>query len=117
MKKDGQDIRPPKERRRSPRLRVGVPFASPPLRKTVLSVNLAKTGCFLPVKDWGEPGETLTLFMDLPDIGAVPVRSRIVHREGGGTGIEFVSLSPEDMKKYYEFLDLFLNETDLSLKG
>lgn len=114
MKKERPSPPSPRERRRTPRIPLGVPFAAPHLRRTALSLNLAKTGCFLPVKDWGLPGETLTLFMDLPDVGAVPVRSKIIHQAGEGTGIEFVSLSPEDMKKYYEFLDLFLleGETD-----
>lgn len=102
-----KETAPGRERRKNPRIPLGVKIIAPHLRKTVLSQNLSKTGCFLPVNDWGVPGETLPLLMDLPEIGVIPFQSHIVHKEGGGTGIEFISISPEDMKKYHEFLELF----------
>jgi hypothetical protein len=88
---------------------MGVTILIPHLQKKIICHNLSKTGCFLPISDLGFIGETLSLIIDPPEIGLIPVEARIVHQgeDGSGTGIEFLSIDPEDKVKLAYFLEIF----------
>ncbi|MEW6185344.1 MAG: PilZ domain-containing protein [Thermodesulfobacteriota bacterium] len=96
------------ERRRAPRIPIGVAILTPSMEK-IISHNLSKTGCFLPASGLGAIGDTLSLLIDLPEIGLIPVEARIVHlgEDGQGTGIQFQIINPEDRIKLLSFLNLF----------
>ena len=97
------------DRRRAPRIPMGVSILIPHLQKKVICHNLSKTGCFFPDLDLGAVGETFSLQIDPPEIGLLPVEARIVHKgeDGKGCGIEFISMDPEDETKFLFFLDIF----------
>lgn len=97
------------ERRRSPRIAMGIPIIFPHLQKKLICHNLSKIGCFFPECDLGPVGETLSLLIDPPDIGLLPVEARIIHKgeDGKGSGLEFISMDPEDETKLLFFLDIF----------
>lgn len=97
-----------RERRRAPRITIGVAILTPSMEK-IICHNLSRTGCFLPVSGLGAVGDSLSLLIDLPESGLIPVEGRVVHlgEDGQGTGIEFQIINPEDRIKLLSFLDLF----------
>ena len=97
------------EKRRIPRIPMGVTILIPHLQRKLLCHNLSSEGCFFKTADLGQVGETFTLFLDPPEIGIIIVDSRITHKglDGKGTGIIFNSIEPQDKLKLSFFLELF----------
>jgi hypothetical protein len=100
---------PGQDRRRFSRIPMGVSILFPHLQKKLICHNLSKTGCFFPDSDLGPVGETISLMIDPPEIGLIPVEARIVHKgkDGMGSGLQFMALDPEMEVKLSDFLDIF----------
>jgi PilZ domain. len=88
---------------------MGVSILIPHLQKKLICHNLSKTGCFFPDFDLGAVGGTLSLLIDPPEIGLIAVEARIIHKgeNGKGSGLEFISMNPEDETRLLFFLDIF----------
>jgi len=57
----------------------------------------------------GPVGEIFPLVIDPPEFGLISVEARIAHKggDGKGTGLQFISIDPEDEIKLSSFLDIF----------
>ena len=102
---------PPKEsdRRRAPRIPMGIPILIPHLQKKLLCHDLSKEGCFFQDSDLGPVGQTFSVSIDLPEIGMIPVEAKVVHKgeDGKGAGLYFIVIDPADADKLVYFLDIF----------
>ena len=97
------------DRRNSRRESLGLPVIIPPGERKIMTRNLSQEGCFIPQVDLGPVGATVALNIDIPGFGLLPIQARIIHKGKGeeGTGIEFVSLTPEAVVRLGHFLSIF----------
>jgi hypothetical protein len=97
------------DKRRIPRIPMGVTILIPHLQLKLLCHNLSNEGCFFKETDLGPMGETFFLFLDPPEIGIIIVEGRIAHKgeDGKGTGIEFISIDPPEKIRLAYFLEIF----------
>ncbi|MBA4392310.1 MAG: hypothetical protein C0407_02040 [Desulfobacca sp.] len=88
---------------------MGVSILVPHLQLKQICHNLSKEGCFFMTSDLGSVGKTFSLIIDPPEIGLIVVEGRISHKgeDGKGSGVEFVSIEPEDQIKLAYFLEIF----------
>lgn len=75
----------------------------------VMTRDLSHEGCFLPGVDLGSVGATVSIRIDIPGFGALPLQGKIVHKGRGneGTGMEFVALTAEAIDRLGKFLGIF----------
>jgi hypothetical protein len=97
------------DKRNSPRHPVGVMVTIPPGEKKVMTRDLSLEGCFIPGLDLGPVGATVSIRIDIPGFGTLPLEGKVVHkgRENEGTGMEFISLTPEAIEWLDKFLSIF----------
>jgi len=100
---------PEGEKRGNPRIQLGLAVLIPPEDQKVMSENFSLNGCFLPQVDLGPRGNRVTIKIGLPGFGFLVLEARIAHKgqNNQGTGLEFVSLNPEDEKHLTDFLNIF----------
>jgi PilZ domain len=98
-----------KERRKIPRIPMGVSILIPHLQKKVICHDLSKEGCFFKALDLGLVGNAFSVIIDLPEIGMIPVDVRIIHKgeEGQDSGLKFTAIDPGDAEKLDFFLEIF----------
>lgn len=97
------------DKRNSPREPVGLPVLIAPGGRRLMTRNLSLEGCFLPEADLGTVGESIALTLDLPGFTMLPLQGRVIHqgKNGEGTGLEFVSLTPLALTCLEHFLRIF----------
>lgn len=97
------------DKRNSPRHRLGVLIILQPGDRRVMTRDLSQEGCFLPGVDLGPVDATVPVRLDIPGFGVFFLKARIVHKgsDQEGTGIEFLSLSPEALDGLDRFLGIF----------
>lgn len=100
---------PDQDRRKYPRIPMGIAVHIPHLKLKLLCHNLSTKGCFFRKADLGPVGETLSILIDPPEVGMIPVESRIAHKgeDGKGTGLQFISMNPKDKIRLAYFLEIF----------
>ncbi|OGP51385.1 MAG: hypothetical protein A2Y79_04250 [Deltaproteobacteria bacterium RBG_13_43_22] len=88
---------------------MGVSILIPHLQKKLICHNLSNTGCFFPASDLGPVGKILSILIDPPEIGLIPVETIIVHKgkDGKGTGLQFIAMDSENEVKLSDFLKIF----------
>jgi hypothetical protein len=98
-----------RERRKFPRIPMGVSIYIPHLHERALCHDLSKEGCFFQELDLGQVGETLSVVIDLPDFGLIPIEAEVAHKgeTGKSTGLHFAEMDPADTEKLSFFVDLF----------
>jgi hypothetical protein len=97
-----------RDRRKSPRIPMGVSILIPHLQIKVLCHDLSREGCFFQELDLGPVGQAVSIIIDLPEIGLIPVEAQVAHKgEGNSTGLYFVDIDPLDADKLAYFLDIF----------
>jgi hypothetical protein len=98
-----------RDKRKIPRIPVGVSILVPHLQLKLICHNLSHEGCFFKTSDLGPIGTTFSLLIDPPEIGMIIAEGRITHKgeDGKGSGIEFISIEPEDKLKLAYFLEIF----------
>jgi hypothetical protein len=54
-------------------------------------------------------GEILSIVIDLPDFGLIPIEAEVAHKgeTGKSTGLHFAEMDPADAEKLIFFVDLF----------
>jgi hypothetical protein len=111
-KMDIPDFNEEQDRRKTPRIPMGVSVVIPHLQKRLICHNLSRSGCFFNNADLGPVGGNISLLIDLPELGPIPVEARIVHKgeDGQGTGFQFISLDPQMEIRLAYFLDIFEEE-------
>jgi hypothetical protein len=96
------------ERRKFPRIPMGVSILIPHFQIKTLCHDLSKDGCYFQDLDLGAIGETLAIIIDLPDIGMIPIETEIAHKgEGRSTGLHFITMDPTDAEKLDFFVSIF----------
>ncbi|MBI5605001.1 MAG: PilZ domain-containing protein [Deltaproteobacteria bacterium] len=98
-----------RDRRKSPRIPMGVSILIPHLKLKLLCHNLSPKGCFFQVADLGSVGQTFSILIDLPEIGMIQIEVRVAHKgnDGKGSGLQFISMAPKDEIKLAYFLEIF----------
>jgi hypothetical protein len=98
-----------RERRKFPRIPMGVSIIIPRLHERTLCHDLSKEGCFFQDLDLGSVGEALSIIIDLPDFGLIPIEAEVAHKgeTGKGTGLHFTDMDPADAEKLSFFVELF----------
>jgi hypothetical protein len=96
------------ERRKFPRIPMGVSILIPHLQTKALCHDLSREGCFFQTLDLGTVGETVSIIIDLPDIGMIPIEAEIAHKgDGKSTGLHFIDIDPTDAEKLDFFVNIF----------
>jgi hypothetical protein len=98
-----------RDRRKFPRITMGVSIFIPHLHERALCHDLSKEGCFFQELDLGRVGQTLSIIIDLPDFGLIPIEAEVAHKgeAGTSTGLHFTDMDPADIEKLSFFVDLF----------
>jgi hypothetical protein len=96
-------------RRKSPRIAMGVSILIPHLQTKILCHDLSREGCFFQGADLGEVGQTFSIILDLPETGLLPVEAQVAHKgeDGKSTGLQFIAIDPLDAEKLSYFVDIF----------
>jgi hypothetical protein len=96
------------DKRNSRRQTVGVLVLIPGGKKA-MTRNLSQEGCFIEGVDLGPVDAAVAIQIDFPGFGTLPLEGRVVNkgREGEGTGLEFIALTPEAIDWLDQFLQLF----------
>jgi hypothetical protein len=99
------------EKRNSRRQPVGIAVLIPPGDKKIMTRNLSQEGCFIPGVDLGPVGSTVAIQIDIPGFGILPLEGKVVHKgrekDGTGTGMEFINMTPEAIDWLDKFLSIF----------
>jgi hypothetical protein len=97
------------DRRKSPRIAMGVSILIPHLQTKILCHDLSREGCFFQGADFGEVGKTFSIILDLPETGLLPVEAQVAHKgeDGKSTGLQFIAIDPLDAEKLAYFVDIF----------
>jgi hypothetical protein len=98
-----------RERRKFPRISVGVSILIPHLQTKVLCHDISKEGCYFQELDLGPVGQTYSIIIDLPEIGLIPVEAEVAHKgpTGKSTGLHFMAIDPPDAEKLAYFIEIF----------
>ncbi len=97
------------DKRKIPRLPMGVSILVPHLQLKLICHNLSPEGCFFEASDLGPVGKTFPLLIDPPEIGMIVVEGRVIHKgvDGRGSGIQFIVIDPQEEIKLTYFLEIF----------
>lgn len=97
------------DKRKTPRLPLGVSILVPHLQLKLICHNLSPEGCFFETSDLGPIGKTFSLLIDPPEIGMIVVEALVIHKgvDGKGSGIQFIAIDPQEEIKLTYFLEIF----------
>lgn len=97
------------DKRSTRRETLGLLVLIAPGDRKIMTQNLSQEGCFLPDVDLGPVGTALDIKIDIPGFGIMPLQAKVIHKgkQGEGTGIEFISLTPEAITCLGQFLTIF----------
>lgn len=100
---------PDQDRRKTRRIPMGIIIHIPHLKLKLLCHDLSSKGCFLEKVDLGSVGQTCSILIDPPEIGLIPVEARVAHKgkDGMGSGLQFISMTPKDEVRLGYFLKIF----------
>jgi hypothetical protein len=97
------------DKRKIPRVPMGVSILIPHLQLKLICHNLSREGCFLQTSDLGPIGKTFSILIDPPEIGMIVVEAQVIHKgkDGKGSGIQFIAMDPKENLKLSYFLEIF----------
>ncbi|HMK65302.1 MAG TPA: PilZ domain-containing protein, partial [Thermodesulfobacteriota bacterium] len=90
------------------RITMGVSILLPHFKSKALCHDISKEGCYFQNLDLGAVGEIVSIIIDLPDIGMIPIEAEISHKgDGRSTGLHFIDMDPADAEKLDFFVNIF----------